>query len=272
MEQIIEVFNYSFMSRAFIAGFFISLIAPIIGSFLVVKRMSIISDVFSHVALAGVALGLFLGINPVITVIFSTILIGLIIENIRKSNTVSIDSVLAMIMPAGLSIALILITLAKGFNTSLNNYLFGSITAVSDYDIYLISFLSIIIFISFLFFYREFFYVAFDEETAKLSNINIEKINYFFVILVSMTVSLSIKIVGALLVGALISIPVLSANQITVGFKKSIFVSMIIALFSVFLGIFLSYFLNIPAGATIVMILIFIFFINFFVLKKLVIL
>lgn len=268
MSEITEIFNYNFIIRAFLAGFFISIIAPLIGSFLVVRRIGIISDVFSHIILAGIAFGLFFRINPFISGIFSAVLSSFFVEFVRHKKTVSVESILAMIMPVGLAVALILINFSDGGNANLNSYFFGSITAVSDYDFYFVIFISVVVLAMFLFFYREFFYTSFDEESAKLSNINVTVINYIFMILTALTISLAIKIVGVFLVGALLVIPVLSANQIVIGFKKSIFLSIIISFLSTFLGIFLSYFLYIPAGPAIILILFLIFLINFFILRK----
>lgn len=268
MDQIAEIFSYSFMTRAFLTGFFVSMIAPVIGSFLVVRRIAIISDVFSHITLAGIAFGLFFKVNPFISGIVSAVLSSFFVEFVRHKKTVSVESILAMIMPVGLAVALILISFSDGVNTNLNSYFFGSITAVSDSEFYSVIFISIIVLAMFLFFYRQFLYASFDEESARLSNINVKMINYIFMILTALTISLTMKIVGVFLVGALSVIPVLSANQIVAGFKKSIFVSIIISFLSTFLGIFLSYFLSIPAGPAIILILFLIFLVNFFILRK----
>lgn len=259
MQSFIDLFQYGFMVRAFLAGFIVALVAPLIGGFLVVRRLSLIADALSHVALAGVAIGLLLGINPLITTVICTIITAYIIEEIRANKHVSAESILAMILPGGLALSLILMSVANGFNTNLFTYLFGSIMTVTQYDVWMIFILGIGIVVTLFFFYRQLLYVSFDEESARTSGINVRLVNYTFMILVALTVSVAMKVVGALLIGALMIIPVITAMQISRGFKSSLIVSVFIALLSVFVGISLSYFLNVPAGATIVLILILLF-------------
>jgi len=253
MQQLTELFQYGFMVRAFWAGLIVAVIAPLIGSFLVVRKLSLIADTLSHVALTGVAIGLLLGINPLITTIICTVVTAYIIEELRSHERISAESVLAMILPGGLAMALIIISIANGFNTSLISYLFGSITAVTQQDVWIIFGLGIGIIVIFFVFYREFMYTSFDEESARTSGIPVKLINHIFMILIALTVSVAMKVVGALLIGALMVIPVISAMQIVHGFKKSILVSVGIAFTSVVVGLFLSYYANLPAGATIVM-------------------
>ncbi|PIY72012.1 metal ABC transporter permease [Candidatus Roizmanbacteria bacterium CG_4_10_14_0_8_um_filter_33_9] len=253
MQQLTELFQYEFMVRAFWAGLIVAIIAPLIGSFLVVRRLSLIADTLSHVALTGVAIGLLLGINPLITTMICTVVTAYIIEELRSNERISAESVLAMILPGGLAMALILISLANGFNTSLITYLFGSITAVTQQDLWIIFGLGIGIAVIFILFYREFMYTSFDEESARTSGIPVKLINHLFMILIALTVSVAMKVVGALLIGALMIIPVITAMQIVQGFKKSIVVSVGVAFISMIMGLIVSYYANLPAGATIVM-------------------
>ena len=265
MHILTDLVQYSFMIRAFWAGVIIAIIAPFIGSFLVVRRLSLIADALSHIALVGVALGLLIGVNPLITTIVSTILISLIIEEIRTNQNISVDSILAMILPGGLAAALILISLANGFNINLFTYLFGSITTVTQVDIGAILLLGIAIGTILIVNYRQFVFTSFDEESAHTSGINVKLYNRLFMILVALTVSVAIKVVGALLIGALMVIPVITAMQFVKGFKICIIASICIALLSVFIGLIISYYINLPAGATIVLVSILLFIlISFF--------
>ncbi|MCX6732661.1 MAG: metal ABC transporter permease [Candidatus Roizmanbacteria bacterium] len=256
------------MIRAFWAGIIVAIIAPLIGSFLVVRRLSLIADALSHVALTGVALGLLLGINPLITTILTTVVTAFIIEEIRSNRQVSGESILAMILPGGLALALILISIANGFNTNLFTYLFGSITTVTNQDIWIIFVLAAFIISILLLFYRQFMYTSFDEESARTSGIPVRLINHLFMVLIALTVSVVMKVVGALLIGALMVIPVISAMQIMRGFKASMFVAIIIALLSVLVGLIASYYANLPAGATIVMVSILSFIVASFLKKN----
>ncbi len=245
-----------------------AIIAPLIGSFLVVRRLSLIADALSHVALTGVAIGLLMGVNPLITTILCTVIIALIIEEIRSSERVSAESTLAMILPGGLALALILISLASGFNTNLFTYLFGSIATVTQVDVWTILILGVGIATILLLYYREFMYTSFDEESARTSGINVKLVNRVFMVLIALTVSVAMKIVGALLIGALMVIPVITAMQIVKGFKTSIFVSVLVAMISVFIGLILSFYANLPAGATIVMVSILFFGFSSILRKK----
>ena len=251
------------MVRAFWAGIIVAIIAPLIGSFLVVRRLSLIADALSHVALTGVAVGLLLGINPLITTVICTVVTAYIIEEIRSSKNISADSILAMILPGGLSIALILISIANGFNANLFSYLFGSITTVTQLDIWIILTLGICIGAIIIIFYRQFMYTSFDEESARTSGIQVRLFNQLFMILIALTVSVAMKVVGALLIGALMIIPVITSMQIVRGFKQSIVMAILIAVISVLIGLFSSYYANLPAGATIVIVSILLFIMAF---------
>lgn len=267
MNILTDLFQYGFMVRAFFAGSIVAVIAPLIGSFLVVRRLSLVADTLSHVALTGVAIGLLIGVDPLITTIISTVITAYIIEEIRSSEYVSAESILAMILPGGLALALILISIANGFNTNLFTYLFGSITTVTRQDVWVILALGIGIGSALLLFYREFMYTSFDEVSARTSGIRVKLFNHVFMILIALTVSVAMKVVGALLIGALMIIPVITAMQVVKGFKASIIASILIAFISVLVGLVVSYYANLPGGATIVVSLIGLFCIAFFFKK-----
>lgn len=254
-----EIFQYEFMARAFIAGGIIALIAPLIGVFLVVKRFSLFSDSLSHVALAGVAIGLISGIYPVITAILSCLAAAIIIEWLRNKDKAYGDAILSLFLSGSLAVALVLISLAKSFNLNLFSYLFGSITAVSKEDIVIILALAILSFALLGRYYRQLLYVTFDEEAARASGLPVRKLNFLLMTLAAVTVSISMRIVGVLMVGALMIIPVLSAMQIASSFKKTALYSIGFSLISVFGGLFISYYLNIVAGGAIVFLALIIF-------------
>lgn len=249
----LEIFQYSFMVRAFIAGLAISIIAPLIGSFLVVRRYSLIADTLAHAALAGVAIGLLTGIYPLLTTIIFTIFISILIEKLRANKKISGEAILAIFLPVGLSLSLVLITLANGLNANLFSYLFGSISTVSGLDLWLILGLGVMAILTIVILYRQLFYTSFDEESAKVSGVPVELVNIILIILTAITISLAIKVVGVLLVGALMVIPVVTAQQVGQGFKQTIIISVFFALSSVFIGLFLAYYLNLPAGAVVVL-------------------
>jgi len=250
----LDIFNYGFVVRGFEAGIIIAIIAPLIGIFLVLRRYSLIADTLSHVSLAGVAIGLLLKINPLITAIASAVLSSIAIEKLRISKRIFGESALSIFLSGSLALAIILISFAKGFSVSLFSYLFGSITTVKQIDVYIIAVLGILVIASIFAFYKEFLYVTVDEEAAKVSGIPTGFINFLLIILSAFTVALAIPVVGALLIAALIVIPVVTALQFKTSFKKTIIIAELVSLFAVIAGIISSFYSNLSTGGTIVFI------------------
>lgn len=261
----LEIFQYSFMIRAFLAGLMIAVIAPLIGNFLVVRRFSLIADTLSHVALSGVAIGLLLKTQPLLVTIIVTTIAAIAIEKLRSSKNIPGEAVLAMFLPGGLALSIVLISLANGFNANLFSYLFGSITTVTESDLWLTLGLGIITLATVIFFYKKLLFASFDEESAKVSGISVGFINTILIVLTAITVSLSMRVVGILLIGALMVIPVVTGMQLGRSFLQSIFYSLGFALIAVVVGLFASYYLNLPAGGAIVLLSLSIFgFVAFF--------
>ncbi len=241
------------MIRAFVAGIVMAIIAPLIGSFLVVRRFSLIADTLSHIALAGVAIGFILGTQPLVTTIVATTIAALLIEQLRRHQSIPADSILAMLLPGGLSLAIVLMSLTNGFNANLFSYLFGSITTVQPNEIALIVGLGVttVAIVSLL--YKKLVYAAIDEESALVSGIPVSTINIILIVLTAITVSLSMRVIGILLVGALMVIPVVTAMQVAKSFFQSVIFSVTFALFAVTSGLFIAYYFNLPAGGAIVL-------------------
>ena len=255
----IELFQYGFMIRGFEAGIIIAIISPLIGIFLVLRRYSLIADTLSHVSLAGVAIGLLLKINPLITAIIAAVLSSIAIERLRMSKRIYGESALSIFLSGSLAIAIVLISLSHGFSVDLFSYLFGSLTTVKQTDVYLIAILGLLVIFSVIILYKELLYVTVDEEAAKVSGIPTRFINIILIVLAAFTVALSIPIVGVLLIAALIVIPVVTALQMKTSFKKTILIAEGVSLFSVIAGIISSFYLNLSPGGTIVLIAITIF-------------
>ena len=264
----LDIFQYSFIIRGLEAGIIVAIIAPLIGIFLVLRRYSLIADTLAHVSLAGIAIGLLTGLNPVITALGTTVVASLGIEKLRTSKRVYGESALALFLSGSLAFAIVLLSLAHGFNTNLFNYLFGSIVTVTATDTYIIAVLAVIVIITLALFYKELVYISFDEDSAKVGGIPTELINTILIFLAAVTVSLSIPIVGVLLIAALIVVPVVSALQLRKSFIQTIIYSEIISLFSVISGIFASFYLNLSTGGTIVLIMLGIFT-SIFTMKRL---
>jgi len=268
ITNMLELFQYSFAIRGLVAGLIIGFIAPLIGIFLVLRRYSLIADTLAHVSLAGIAIGFLLKINPILTAIASTVLSSVVIERMRTSKKVYGESALAIFLSGSLALAVVLISLAHGFNTGLLNYLFGSIVTVKQTDLLIIGSLGALVVVVLALFYKELVYITFDEESAQVSGIPTRLINTLLIVLAALTVSLSIPIVGVLLISALMVIPVVTALQFRRSFIKTIFIAELVSLFSVVTGIFASFYLNLSTGGTIVLISLLVFAVSLGLRKR----
>jgi zinc transport system permease protein len=259
---LIDIFSYSFMLRAFAAGITVGLVAPLIGCFLVAKRYSLIGDSLAHVSLAGVAIGVILVINPIISALAVAVLVALVIERLRAGRLLTGEVALAMFLSSGLAVAVVLIGLAKTVQVDLFSFLFGSITTVSTGDLWIILPLGAAVLAFIALFYKELAFLAFDDESAKVSGLPTRFLNQSLVILAAVTVVLSLRIVGGLLIGALMVIPVASAMQVSRSFRQTIFYAMAQGLVAVIGGLFVSFYLNTAAGGTIVLLSLLLFFLT----------
>lgn len=264
-KSMLDIFQYTFIIRGLEAGLIISIIAPLIGIFLVLRRYSLIADTLSHVSLAGVAIGLILGINPIITALLSTLGSSLVIEQLRTSKRLYGDSALAIFLSGSLAVAIVLISFAHGFTVDIFNYLFGSIVTVKSSDVTIIAILGLVVIGLIFAFYKQFVYTSFDEEAAQVSGINAKRINLLLITIAAVTVSLAIPVVGVLLISALMVIPVMTALQLRGSFKQTILYAEGISIFSVLSGIVASFYLNTSTGGTIVLITIFFFMLSLMV-------
>ncbi|HQD49741.1 MAG TPA: metal ABC transporter permease [Defluviitaleaceae bacterium] len=249
-----EILQYAFMQRALLAGIIIALLCPLIGIFIVLRRMSLIGDALSHVALSGVVAGILLKISPLIVTLIFSVTAALGIEKLRKRYEKYAELAISIIMSAGMAVAVILISLTKSINIDLFGYLFGNITTVLSQDLWLILLLGIVVMISVFLLYKELFYMSFDEEAAALAGIPTRAINVYFVILVAITITLSMRIVGILLISSLMILPVAASLQIAKSFKSVTILSIVFAQISVILGIIISYYFELASGGTIVLI------------------
>lgn len=264
-----EIFQYDFMIRAFIAGIAVALVAPTIGMFLVVRRYSLMADTLAHVSLVGVAIGLMTKTQPVIVAIIVSILAAIGIERLRGTKKVFGESILALFLSGSLAIASVIISASGGFNTSLLNYLFGSITTVLNSDVYIIVIMGIIILSTIIVFFKKFFLVSFDEELAKTDGIRAKFYSSLLVMLAAITVALSMRIVGVLLIGALMVIPVITAIQFGRGFKATTILAVMVSLLAVLVGLIVSYYFSLASGGTIVVVALVLFLLSVFMNKRL---
>ncbi len=250
--DIIEFLSYAFVQRALIAGALISITTALLGIFLVLKRLSLIGDSLSHVALSGVALGVLSGLTPIFVALPVVAASGLAVYKITESGKIYADAALGIISAAGLSLGLIIAALAGGFNMDLMGFLFGSILTVSTGELAVAAALLIITAAVIYLLYDKLVAVIFDENFAKTAGINTAKINMVLILLASCAVVMALKVVGILLVSALIIIPPSAALQIAKNFKQAVFYSCAISVLSVALGVYASFIFNLPSGAVII--------------------
>jgi len=248
-----EIFQYEFMQRAFIAGVMVAITCPLIGIFIVLRRLSMIGDTLSHASLAGIAAGMLWGFYPFWGALMFSVVGAVAIEKLRKTFSKYAEISNSIILSTGIGLAVVMIGLAKGFNTDLMGYMFGSIAAVNSQDIYIMGTLSIIIIISVVILHKKLFYIAFDEEGAQISGIAVSFLNMYLTILTGLTVVVSMRIVGIFMVSSMLVVPVAAAIQTGKGFIKTVIISVLFALISVIFGLILSYYLDIAPGGTIVL-------------------
>ena len=247
------------MQRAIISGIAIAILCSVVGLFLVLRRYSLFGDAIAHSSFGGIALGLMAGIYPLWTAYAVSLGSALIITRVRNRFKISGDASVAILLSSGIAIGLVLISLSDGFTIDIFSFLFGSILLVSIEDTILILSLTGIILVVILLLYRQLVYSTFNEEQAKVSGIPVEKINYLIIFLAGITVVTSIQLVGILLISALFVIPNVTAIMYGRGFKQTALLSICFAVFSVVVGIAVSYVFDITPAGTIVLLSIGIF-------------
>lgn len=252
--EILNFLQYAFIQKAFFAGSFVAIICSALGLFLVLRKMSLIGDGLSHVSFGAIALGLFFGFYPLYVAIPLVMIASVLILKISERAKIYGDAAIGIVSAIGIAGGVIIASLSKGFNVDLFSYLFGNILAISNAELIILVLLSLAVLATIYFFYWDLFSATFDEEYAKTTGIKINFINTLLTLLTALTVVLSIKMVGIMLVSALLILPSVTALQISKGFKTAMIIGAIVSVISVFLGITFSFFLDLPTGATIVMV------------------
>ncbi len=249
----IELLSYSFMVRAILAGLIIAIIMPIIGSFLVAKRYSLIADSLAHVSLAGVGAGLLLGTTPVIAAIPITAIGAVLLEWLRQKRRISGETSLAILMSGGLALAVVFAGLAHGVSIDFNSYLFGSIITTGWTDLLILAIAAILLLIVVLGNYQGLLYASFDEDGAKIAGYKVGLLSYGLAVVTAIMVVLSLRIVGGLLIGALLVIPIVSASQFARSFRQTIWLGILFSILSVISGLIIAFYAGLAAGGAIVL-------------------
>jgi zinc transport system permease protein len=248
-----EILQYGFMQRALLAGVLIGIIAPSIGLFLVLRRLSLIADTLAHVALAGVALGLLAGWHPALGALLVAMAGAVGVERLRVRGRLFGEAALAIFLSGGLALAVVLIGLGGGFRLDLFAYLFGAITAVQPRDLWVITGLGLGVLGAVALFYKELFAITFDEETARVQGVPVDVLNLLVALLVAVTVVVAMRVVGVLLTGALIVVPAVTALRIGRSFRAAFALAVAASLVAVLAGMAAAFYLDVPAGGAIVL-------------------
>jgi len=259
-----EIFDYEFMQRAFIVGISLSLLTAVLGSFIVLKRYAMLPDALSHIALLGVGIGLVTHSSPIYVPIVVAVIAGIAIEYLRYKKHLYSDAILSIFLSGALAMAIVLINLSDGFNASLFSYLFGSITAVSDDEMKITVWFTAVSLLLLAGSYRKLLFTTLDEESAQASGIPVFWFNLMLVVLSAVTVALAMRIVGILLIGALMVLPISTALLYKENFAKTVFMAILFSLFSVVSGLLSSYYLGLSSGASIVLIALVFFILSLF--------
>lgn len=250
------MFKYEFMQIAFVVGVLLSVAIPLVGTHVVFKRLSMTGDALSHTSLAGVAIGLLFGINPLVVAMITSVIAALVIELMRKKFYKYSEMAIAIVLSAGIGLAGLLSSFTPMANFS--TYLFGSIVAITNTELYLTVAIFAVVLLTFVLFYKELMFMAYNEESAKVAKVPVNFLNVLFTIVTALTVAVASRIIGALIVSSLMVVPVAASMQLSKSYKATVLTSVLFAFLSVVTGLTLSFYFGLKPGGTIVLISIFI--------------
>ena len=264
----LEALQYDFILKAILVGSLIAVCCSFLGIFLVLKKYSMIGDGLAHVSFFSVAVALLMGASPLLVSIPIVILSSFLILKLNEKANMHGDAAIGLVSSFSVAAAVLISSMASGFNIDLFSYLFGSILVISDSDVIISVIFSIMVIVCVVFFYNNLFAITYDEEFARVSGLNTRAMNYLLSVLISITIVLGIRVVGTMLISSMIIFPTVTALQVSRGFKSTILISLLISLACVVAGVFASFIFNLPTGASIVMLNAFAFVI-FFAARKL---
>lgn len=254
--NVLELLDYAFFRNALWGSFLASIACGLIGSYVVARRMVFISGGITHASFGGIGIGFYFGFNPVISAMVFSVLSAFGIQWLSKNQNVREDSAIAVFWSLGMAIGIILIFLSPGYAPNLSEYLFGNILTISLTDNIFLGVLSLILMLFFSFFYRPILNTAFDKEFAQTRGVNVAFFEYILIMFVAMTIVLSIRLVGIVLLISLLTVPQMTANIFTHKFSKIMLLSVVISFIGCVAGLLISYYLNVPSGAFIIFVLI----------------
>jgi zinc transport system permease protein len=261
ISTIAEMFSFGFMQRALLAGLLVGVLAPVIGSFLVHRRMAFIGDTLAHVAFAGVAAGLFArsvfgwtgDALPLVGALVVAALAAVLIQAISDFTDVYNDVSMAIVLSGGFAVGTVLISLSGGIAVGITAYIFGNVTAVGWTQVYVMAGLTVVVCVLVVVTYKQLLYITVDEEAARIARLDVDRHNYLLVVLAAVVVVAAMQVLGVILVAAMLVVPVAAAGQVAPSFKASILGAIVAAEVSVVSGITLSYTHDVAASGAIVL-------------------
>ncbi|WP_167610567.1 metal ABC transporter permease [Maribellus sediminis] len=259
MSALVELFNYDFFQKAFLAAVFASISCGIIGGYIVSRRIVFISGGITHASFGGIGLAFLLGFNPLLGAVLFAVAAAMGIQFFTKVAEIREDSSIAIWWSLGMALGIIFVFMTPGYTPNLMSYLFGNILTVTNSELWWMLSLNVVIIGFFVLFFSKILYIAFDEEFARTAGLPVNLFNYLIIILIALTVVLNIRVVGIILILSLLTIPQASANLFTKDFKKLLILSSVFAFIGTISGLFISYFLDIPSGAAIIFTLVIMF-------------
>jgi zinc transport system permease protein len=249
-----SILSADFMRLAFATGAIVGVLAPTVGFFLVQRRMSLIGDGIGHVAFAGVAAGYLLGISPVATALVASVGGAAAIESLRTRRRAAGDQALALLFYTGIAAGVVMVSAAGALNANLFAFLFGSILTVTPGDLVLVGVLGVVGLAVVALLFRALVAVALDEEAARVGGVPVASLNVVLAGLAGVTIALSMRIVGILLIAALMVLPVIAAERVAWSVRSTMFISIGIGVVSVFVGLTLAYYADLAPGGAIVLV------------------
>ncbi|MDR2388906.1 MAG: metal ABC transporter permease [Tannerellaceae bacterium] len=254
-----ELLQYAFFRNALLGSLLTSIACGIIGTYIVSRRLVFISGGITHASFGGLGLGFYSGVNPIFTALVFAVFSSLGVEWVSRSNQVREDSAIAGIWSLGMAVGVLFIFLTPGYAPNLSTYLFGNILTISSADIYGMLSLVVLLVLTFALFFKEIVYTAFDKEFAFTQGLAVQWIERLMMVFIAVTTVLSIRLVGIMLLMSLLTLPQMTVNLYTSVYKRIIWGSIALSFLSCFAGLMLSYFLNVPSGAFIILVLVVIF-------------
>jgi zinc transport system permease protein len=254
--QLFELFDYAFFRNALWGSLLASIACGIIGTYIVVRRLVFISGGITHASFGGLGIGFYFGLNPILSAMIFSIMSAFGIEWLSSRQGVREDSAIASFWSLGMAVGIIFIFMKPGYSPNLSEYLFGNILTIANADILYLAILALFLVTLFSIYHRQILYIAFDADFARTRGIPVRTFEYLMMLCIAISIVLSIRLVGIVLLMSLLTIPQMIANIFTSNFRKMIVWSIFISFFCCICGLFLSYFLNVPSGAFIIFVMI----------------